>query len=140
MHHQIDSGISDTVEVILLATVEYNKSIHSVVNKRPLNIVQAHPDEPQTEVRTGIQNAQVVLRARENASRQNRVFNVGEKVLVKSNRRLGNKLTPLCEERTIEADMGTTVLIRGRVVHKDNLKLPSLALANHVQPFFSHLA
>jgi len=50
------------------------------------------------------------------------VFQVGDKVLVKSNRRIGNKLTPLCEERTIEADLGTTVLIKGSVVHKDNLK------------------
>jgi len=63
-----------------------------------------------------------VTRNRENASRRNRVFQVGDKVLVKSNRRLGNKLTPLCEERTIEADLGTTVLIKGRVVHKDNLR------------------
>jgi len=50
------------------------------------------------------------------------VFQVGDKVLVKSNRRLGNKLTPLCEEGTIVADLGTIVLIKGRVVHKDNLK------------------
>jgi len=49
------------------------------------------------------------------------VFKVGKKVLVKSNR-LGNKLSPLCEEKTVEADMGTTVLIKGRVVHKDNLR------------------
>jgi len=42
--------------------------------------------------------------------------------LVKRNRRLGNKLTPLCDERVVEADLGTTVLIGGRVVHKDNLK------------------
>jgi len=40
------------------------------------------------------------------ASRQNRVF----------------EFPPLCEERAVEADMGTTVLIKGRVVYKDNLK------------------
>jgi len=57
-----------------------------------------------------------------NEARRNRTFQVGEKVLLKSNRRLGNKLTPLYEEEEIEADLGTTVLIRGRVVHKDNLR------------------
>lgn len=105
-----------------MATAKYNESIHSVVDKRPVDIVQEHPDDPQTEVRNRIIKAQNTLRTRENASRQHRVFEVGEKVLVKSNRRLGNKLTPLCEERAVEADLGTTVLIKGRVVHKDNLK------------------
>jgi len=47
---------------------------------------------------------------------------VGEKVLIKTKRRVGNKLTPLCEEKAIQADLETTVLIEGRVVHKDNLK------------------
>lgn len=84
--------------------------------------MQEHPDDPQTEVRNRIIKAQNTLRTRENASRQHRVFEVGEKVLVKSNRRLGNKLTPLYEERAVEADLGTTVLIKGRVVHKDNLQ------------------
>jgi len=73
------------------------------------------------EVQDKIKHAQDKLRNRNNASRQNRVFKVGKKVLVKSNR-LGNKLSPLCEEKTVEADMGTTVLIKGRVVHKDNLR------------------
>jgi len=110
---KIDKGLSDTVEIIMLATTQYNKSI---------DIVLTHPEEPQLEIHNRIQKAQTALRARENASRQNRTFDVGEKVLVKSNRRLGNKLTPLCEEKAVEADMGTTVLIEGRVVHKDNLK------------------
>lgn len=43
-------------------------------------------------------------------------------VLVKANRRLGNKLSPLYVEEKIEADLGTTVLIKGRGVHKDNLR------------------
>lgn len=119
---KIDKGISDTVELVLLATARYNMSIHSVINKKPAEVMRADPDDPHTDVQEKIKNAQILTRKRENASRQNRVFQVGDKVLVKSNRRLGNKLTPLCEEKTIEADLGTTVLIKGRVVHKDNLK------------------
>ncbi|KMQ81338.1 pol protein [Lasius niger] len=107
------------VEIVMLATTQYNKS---VINRRPADIVLTHPDEPQVEIHNRIQKAQTALRAKENASRQNRTFDVGEKVLVKSNRRLGNKLTPLCEEKAVEADMGTTVLIEGRVVNKDHLK------------------
>jgi len=114
--------MSDTVEIILLATTKYNKSIHSVIEKRPVDAIQECTDDTQERTADKIKSAQDALRSRENASRQNRVFEVGEKVLVKTNRRLGNKLTPLCEEKAIQADLGTTVLIEGRVVHKDNLK------------------
>jgi len=119
---KFDKGISDTVELILLATARYNKSIHSVIDKRPADVVMAQSSDPQYEIQDRIRQAQDKLRARENSSRQDRVFKVGDKVLVKSNRRLGNKLSPLCEEKTVEADMGTKVLIKGRVVHKDNLR------------------
>jgi len=59
---------------------------------------------------------------RNNPTRQNRVFERGEKVLVKTNKRLGDKLTPLYVENRVDADIGTTVLIQGRVVHKDNIR------------------
>jgi len=106
----------------MLATVEFNKTIQSVINKRPVDAILTPAGEPQEEISAKLRNAQDTLRARLNSQRQNRIFEVGEKVLVKRNRRLGNKLTPLCEERVVEADLGTTVLIGGRVVHKDNLK------------------
>jgi len=113
-------GISDSVEIIMLATTRYNKSIHSVINKWPVDTIQGSTDDTQERIADKIKSTQDALR--ENASRQNRVFEVGEKVLVKTNRRLGNKLTPLCEEKGIQADMAITVPIEGRVVHKDNLK------------------
>jgi len=108
--------------MVQLAVTKYNKSIHSVIGKRQTDVVQSPPDDPQTDVQDKIKSAQAALRTRENGSRQNRTFEVGEKVLVKSIRRLGNNLTPLCEERNVGVDLGTTVLIKGRVVHKDNLR------------------
>ena len=53
-----------------------------------------------------------------NKNKTDKKFNVEDKVFVI----MGNKLSPLFEEGTIEADLGTTVLIKGRVVHKDNLR------------------
>jgi len=88
---------TDTVDIILLATTTYNKSIHSVIEKRPVNAIQEFTDGTQEKIADKIKSSQDALRSRENASRQNRVFEVGEKVLVKTNRRLGNKLTPWCE-------------------------------------------
>jgi len=119
---KIDKGISDTVELILLAKTKYNKSIHSVIGKRSADVVVTQSKDPQCDIEGRIRHAQDKLRSRENASRQKKRFNPGDKVLVKSNKRLGNKLSPLCEEKTVEADMGTTVLIKGRMVHKDNLR------------------
>jgi len=101
-----------------LTTAKYNKSIHSVINKRTVYIVQVDPNKPQTEVQNKIIEAQNTLRTRENASRQIRIF----EVLVKSSRRLGDTLTLLCEERAVEAHLGTTVLIKERVVHIDKIK------------------
>lgn len=71
---KIDLGIGDTIELIKLATAQDNKSVHSVVNRRPADIFLAHPDEPQEEMYNRIQKAQTALRARENASWQNRYF------------------------------------------------------------------
>lgn len=42
--------------------------------------------------------------------------------MVKRNTRLRSKLTHLYEEQDVEKDLRTIVLIKGRVVHKDNLK------------------
>jgi len=56
-----------------------------------------------------------------NKDRTNRDYLAGEKVILKANKRLGNKLSPLCSEKINEANLWTTVQIEGRVVHKDNL-------------------
>lgn len=119
---KLQRGINSTVELILQAAIEYNRSIHSVTQKRPIDALYDASKETQHKVTKRIEGAQQVQNARLNQDRQNRVFDVGEEVLVKSNRRLGNKLTPLCIEEKVEADLGTTVLIKGRVVHKDNLR------------------
>lgn len=42
------------------------------------------------------------------------MFSLGELLLVNTNGRLGNKLTPLYVEETVEADLGTSVRIIGR--------------------------
>lgn len=119
---RMDKKASDTVELIMRATVEYNRSIHSVTNQKPLDVIHAASPEFRQNIQEKIQKAQQAVLDRCDANRQNRIFEVGEKVFVKNNKRLGNKLTPLCTEEKIQADLGTSVLIRGRVVHKDNLK------------------
>jgi ribonuclease HI len=119
---KIEKHLNDTVELILQSTIEYNKTIHSVTNKKPIEIIHYSAPDFEAGIKDKVNKAQETQMKRLNETRRNRIFQVGERVLLKSNRRLGNKLTPLYEEEVIEADLGTTVLIRGRVVHKDNLR------------------
>lgn len=119
---KIERKIEDTVDLILQSTIEYNRTIHSVTNEKPIDIIHSAPSEFKENIKERICNAQGRQLHYFNKNRHDKVYNVGDKVFVKNNRRLGNKMTPLYEEAIIEADMGTTVLIRGRVVHKDNLR------------------
>lgn len=96
---------NDTVELILRAAVEYNKTVHSVTRERAIEIVHS---------------ARLVKAQQDSIGRCNPT--PGERVFVKNNKRLGNKLTPVCTEQKVQADLGTSVLIKGRVVHKDNFK------------------
>ena len=119
---KIDKNIEDTVELILKATVEYNKTIHSVTGKTPLEIIHSISPQINETIKQKLIDAQTHLLATHNRNKICKSYNVGDKVLVKRNKRLGNKLSPIYEEEKIQADLGTTVLIKGRVVHKDNLK------------------
>jgi len=119
---KIEKQISDTVELVMRATVEYNKTLHSVTNLQPKDAMHSASDEQRWAIRRQIEKAQQANLNRINPTRQNRIFEVGKKVYLRNNKRLGNKLTPLDTEERVQADMGTSILIRGRVVHKDNLR------------------
>lgn len=119
---KLEKQIENSTELILLATIEYNKTIHTVTNKTPLSIFHSASVHHNYDVADHLKTAQQHVLEYHNKARYTKSYNVGDKVLVKSNRRLGNKLTPLYSEQIIEKDLGTTVLIRGRVVHKDNLR------------------
>lgn len=117
---KLDTNMDDIEEIILLAAIKYNRSIHTVTAMKPITIFR--PEKEDKRIISCIKNAQDKELRTRNKNRQDREFEIGEKVLVKNNRRLGNKLTPLYTEEEIEKDLGTTVLIRGRRVHKDNLR------------------
>lgn len=117
---KLDKNLDDIEEIVLLATIQYNKSIHTVTGLKPINVFHSTQDDDRIISR--LRTAQEKELVTHNKNRQDREFSVGEKVLVKNNRRLGNKLTPLYTEEEVEKDLGTTVLIRGRRVHKDNLR------------------
>jgi len=126
---KIDKKICHAVELILRATVEHNKTLHSVFQGKPVEILHTGSDDRCLDIKVRLIKAQQNNIERSNAARRTRVFEVGDEVFVKNNKRLGNKLTPLCTEQKVQTHLGTSVLIKGRVVHKDNLKeIPPLLI------------
>ena len=117
---KLQKQIVDTVELILQATIEYNKTIHSVTERKPIEVMSPASLELNLEIRNKIAKAQGEMLEVHNKNKQNTVFEVGEKVFVKNCKRLGNKLSPLYEEADVEQDLGTT--IKDKVVHKNNLR------------------
>lgn len=47
---KLENKVDDVVDQILMATVEYNRSIDSVTGKRPMDIIQATPQETRKEI------------------------------------------------------------------------------------------
>jgi len=51
-----------------------------------------------------------------------KTYSPGEKVFVKVNKRLGNKLGKVFIEKTVQQDLGSTLKIDDKIVHKDNIR------------------
>lgn len=89
------------MKLILRITVEYNRSIHLVTECSPVEVIQTSSDEVNMATKVKIDKAQQTNLDRVNPSRQNRVFEVGEKVHLRNYNGLGNKLTPLYSEEGV---------------------------------------
>jgi len=54
---KIDKKIDDNVELILRAIVEYTRSLHSVTDCRPAEVIHASSDEVNSAIRAKIDKA-----------------------------------------------------------------------------------
>jgi len=77
--------IYDTVELTLRATLECTRSLHSDTECRPVEVIHASSDEVKMAIKTNFDKAQQTNLDRVNSSRQNRVFENGEKVHLRNN-------------------------------------------------------
>lgn len=114
--------IDDIADLLILSTFKYNSSVHSVTGKRPIDILNTLPQEILKDVRDMLITAQQKTLKTYNEKASPRSFQPGDKVFVKRNRRLGNKFDKWYVEGTVQQDLGTTVLINGKKVHKSNLR------------------
>jgi len=109
--YKLETQVEDTVENILLATIKYNRSIHSVTSQRPIGVIHAASKSSSVQIKEKIASAQQKKLDQINKKRDYKSYLVGDRVWIKNNKRLGNKLSPLFTEDIVEADLGTTVLI-----------------------------
>jgi serine/threonine-protein phosphatase PP1 catalytic subunit len=115
-----ERSIDDVVELLYTTAIEYNRTVHSRILERPIDVLYSPALEKVVKER--LKNAQERDLTRFNKKRQHRLYNLGDVVYVKVSKRRGTKLTLRFVKRKIQADLGSTVLIRGRVVHKDSLR------------------
>lgn len=115
--------IQETIDLVLLATHKYNHSIHSVINAKPTDVFHNYPTEKYGDIMKLLLHAQEATIKRLNVGKKSKTFETGEKVFLKRNRRLGNKLDKVFVEKTVERDLGgTAVIIEGKKIHKSNLR------------------
>lgn len=112
--------VTDTSDLILLSTHRYNDTIHSVTRKKPIDVLQFFATENLTSIRERIVTAQAKIAV--NPDNSYRQFNTGDIVFVRRNRRLGNKVDKVYLEKVVQKDLGTSVIIDGRKIHKNNIR------------------
>lgn len=114
--------IDDMVDLLLISTTKYNNSVHSVTGRKPMDVLYALRQDVLDDVKRKLQVAQEKTLKSVNVNTFTKIYEPGEKVFVKRNRRLGNKFDKWYIEGVIEQDLGSTVVIDGKRVHKSNLR------------------
>lgn len=125
--HRLDDNSTDPLDLILLATSKYNRTIHSTVGMRPIDIIQAIPQDLREKVQSRITAKQNSDLNYHNRNTTTRTYNPGDKVFVRVNKRLGNKFSKVFNEKIVQQDLGTTLKIDNRIVHKDSIKFLAAA-------------
>ncbi len=75
---KLENNLIDTTEIIVLATNKYNKSIHSVTNEKPIDILHSKSAEFEAEISKKIQQAQEKTLEHVNKDRTHKTYQVGD--------------------------------------------------------------
>lgn len=109
----------DFSDVILESVREYNSTIHSVTQARPIDLF-FHP-ENFPKVSELLRTAQESMLKFQNKNRRSKYFEPGEIVYAKNNRR--DKRQPTHLKHVVKNDIGVTIVTeRGKLIHKDNIR------------------
>jgi len=72
--------VDDTIYLILLATTAYNRTIHSVTNNKPVDVIYSTPIEIESEIKERIRETQDKTREQAIKTKAHREYQVGDKV------------------------------------------------------------
>lgn len=126
-------GISRDFEELLERSVnEYNHSIHSTTNRKPVDLFFGRTVDfsPQDYETTRLSNVERLKRKQEkDLAYHNKKRNTakeyvpGQLVYVRSNKRLGTKLSKRFKEERVKENRSTTIVTEsGRVIHKSHIR------------------
>lgn len=120
LHQQLH--IQDPIELTAIATKNYNHSIHSVTKFKPIDALHTTSPQHIQSIIACLTVEQRKMLKRFNKNSIQKTFNPGDKVFLRRNKRLGNKINKIFVEKIVQRDLGTCVLIDGKKIHKNNLR------------------
>lgn len=106
-------------EVIYRAVREYNNSIHSVTKEKPVDLHFRSNEFPRTK--EFLEKAQDQTLRLQNKVRTNKVFNPGDTIYVKTDRR--KKSEPRYRKHVVKEDNPHTIVTtKNKTIHKDHIR------------------
>lgn len=111
---------SEEFEDIILDTVyEYNNTIHSVIQAKPIDVFFHQENYPHTAEL--IRNAQTAMLKAANNKRTNKTYNENKAIYVKNNRR--NKKCAAYTKHRVKTDKNEIIITNKNIkIHKDNIR------------------
>lgn len=107
------------VEVIMETVTEYNNTIHSVIQAKPIDVF--YHSEKFPKICELIKKAQESMLRFQNKSRVSKYYEPGDIVFVKNNRR--DKRSPPYTKHVVKEDKGVMVISdREKKIHKDDIR------------------
>lgn len=119
-------------ELLENATNEYNHTFHSTTKKRPVDLffgrtVHFGPEEYEKTRLSNVeklkQKQQKDLNYHNRKRHEIKNYNLGDKIYVRRNKRIGSKLTERYCKEIVEENYTTTVKTKsGKIVHKEHIR------------------
>lgn len=106
-------------DIILDAVLEYNNTIHSVINTKPIDVFFHQEKYPQ--IQELLEKAQIRMMNTENRKRIEKQYKEGDIIFVKNNRR--DKRCAAYTKHTVKEDRGQIIITNNNIkIHKDNIR------------------
>lgn len=112
---------TETIDEIFNAVKEYNNTIHSVIKHKPIEVFFNKTNIDFDKIKQYLQTNQEKILKFHNKKRSHKIFQAGDIVFMKSDRRRKDKRS--YKKYTVREDKNDTIITTtGKVIHKDSLR------------------